>query len=173
MEITFLLYMVGWICVGILVISFIVGDVLDFLNFDFLEGTIGPTAIFGFLGTLGLTSGMLRDNTSLSLWACIGLGAVAGFIFAAIITQVISFFQKSDSGLVEEISIIGGSGYVVLTIPENGYGKIKVNNSGHSLEFAARSNVGAIPNGTQITVVDLLGPSSALVIPTVSKTPTT
>lgn len=170
MDATFLFYMTGWVCLGILVLTFLVGDLLDFMEFDFMGGTVGPTAVLGFLGVMGLTTGLLSDNTTFSVWACIGLGAVAGLIFGAIIARILNFFQKSDSGQVSEESIVGGTAYVVLTIPENGFGKVKVNNAGHTMELAARSARGSIPTGHSVTIEAVLGAGSVMVKP-IKKSP--
>lgn len=165
MEPTLLFYAIGWTGVGILLITLVVGDILDFLSFDFLDGSLGPTAIFGFLSVFGLTGGMLLGNTDLNLWACVAIALLAGAVFGFIITRILDFFSKSNSGEVSESSIVGDTGFVVLTIPEKGYGKIKVNNSGHSMELAAMSPGQSIPSGSKVTIMSVLGTGSVLVEP--------
>ncbi len=163
MESTLLLFAIGWIALGILLVTFIVGDFLEFLSFDVLDGSFGPTSIFGFIAVFGLTGGTLNQNTDWPLMGCLAVALVAGLIFAVIVSKIFSFFTKSNSGEVSEDNIIGDTGYVVLTIPENGYGKVKVNNSGHVMELAAMSGGVKIPTGTSVRVKSLLGSSSVIV----------
>lgn len=163
METTLLLFTIGWIALGILLVTFIVGDFLEFLSFDVLDGSFGSTSIFGFIAVFGLTGGTLNKNTDWPILGCLAVALVAGLIFAYIVSRIFSFFTKSNSGEVSESSIVGDTGFVVLTIPENGYGKVKVNNSGHVMELAAMSGGVRIPTGTTIRIKSLLGSSSVIV----------
>lgn len=50
-------------------------------------------------------------------------------------------------------------------IPADGYGTVSVVNAGHLTRLNARAGM-PLPSGTQVTVVEVLSPTSVKVIPT-------
>lgn len=166
MDAATILYAVGWVSLGILLLTLVVGDILDFFDFDFLDNTLGPTVAFGFLAVGGFVGGFTDSKTDLPLFTVLLISGVAGVIFGIFVMKLMSYFKSGTSGEVSEGGIVGHRANVVLTIPAAGYGKVKVNNSGHTMELAAKNMSGeAILAGTVVTVAELDGPGTVVVEP--------
>lgn len=171
MTTTFILFAIGWVSVAILVLTLLLDGLFDFFDFDFFDGSIGPTAIFGFLGVFGLTGGMLNQSTEWGLFGVLSVAVVAGLIFGFLISRIFVFLQNSSSGQVSEKSIVGETAFVVLSVPAKGYGKVKVYNSGHTIEMAAISKTGDIPMGSSVVITELVGSNAVMVeVPAVQET---
>lgn len=166
MDATTILYAVGWVSLGILLLTLVVGDILDFFDFDFLDDALGPAVIFGFLAVSGFVGGFTSSNTDLPLLGVLLIAGSAGAVFGFFVMKLMSYFKSGTSGEVSEGGMVGHRADVVLTIPAVGYGKVKVNNSGHTMELAAKNTSGeAILFGTVVTVTEVAGPGTVIVEP--------
>ena len=73
--------------------------------------------------------------------------------------------NSGEGGTPTSDALIGLPGTVVSDIPEHGYGTISLVNNGHLTRLNARAGI-PLPAGTQVTVTEVLSPTSVMVMPT-------
>lgn len=157
MTLTFLL--IGIIAAFLLLLTFIVGDFLDFLNFDFLDGVLGTSSILSFFSLFGFSGTIVLYNTEWGFWGAVIVGFIVGAVAAMGVGTLMRYLQNSDSGMVSDENLVGTKAFVVLPIPAGGYGKIQVTNAGHTMEVSAlSSNNDPVARGTQVVIDAITGP---------------
>lgn len=164
-----------WIAGGataLLLVTFLLGDLLDFLNFDIGGESVGATAILGFIAFFGYTSGGLLAGTELPEIVCMLIGVAVGFVIGIIIVKWMNVLQKDDSGQVGSKGFIGKNAVTSLTIPDNGFGQIRVEEDGHVLTFGAKTESGSLPVGTRVKIVEQISAGTYLVEKRVAETNT-
>lgn len=150
------LYGMGAIFLFLLIIVVIFDGIFDF------DGVVGPAVVFSFLSILGFVGGACYSK-GLPLWVALLLGAVAGLLAALSFAMVTKYLKNSEGAQISEQTLVGGTGMVVLTIPENGWGEVKVNNMGHIMNVGARSKRGKLTIGTKVRIVDTLSSGAVMV----------
>jgi membrane protein implicated in regulation of membrane protease activity len=156
------LLVIGGIGIALLVISLVVGDVVDGVlegvGPDFLSGlaVAGFLAAFGFVGALVANAGGSTTVVILSgLVAGAAVGAGAGFASR-------SLMRGGDEANVRSSGLVGLHGTVIEPVPEDGFGMVSVVASGHITRLNARSDT-PLPSGTAVRVVAVLSPTSVKV----------
>lgn len=146
---------------GLLVLSLLLGDLFDFLNFldfDLLGGDFSPAPVFftamgafGGGGLLGINAFGLGAGGSLltGLASAILLGGLATMLFAALRRQ------EAGQGFVTE-QLIGARGRCTLALGPNKTGRVVITHSGMTRSFSATSD-STIASGTEIVVTDTVG----------------
>lgn len=159
--ITFLL--IGAFGIGLLVISLIVGDLLDgFLDFggDFFSSA----ALAGFLGAFGFGGALALDLAD-SLGIAIVTGVVAGLVVGAGAGWAsYQLKQGGDEANVRTGDLTGASATVISAIPADGFGEVSVVAAGHITKLNARSST-PLAAGTPVTITAVLSATSVLVEP--------
>lgn len=156
----------GGIGIALLLLMLVVGDHVDGL-FDGLGGGEWFTGagLAGFLGGFGFSAAIGLGLTG-SMMMAIGAGVLVGLGIGALVTFVtIKLRSMGDSGGPRTESLVGSIGTVVSAIPPEGYGEISLSAHGSLHKLNARSAV-AVPQGTEVTVTDVLSPTSVRVRPT-------
>jgi membrane protein implicated in regulation of membrane protease activity len=146
---------------GLLVLSLLLGDLFDFLDFidlDFLGGDISLAPVFftamsafGGGGLLGVNAFGLGAGASLitGLVAALLLGGLAGVLFAALQRQ------EAGEGFVTE-QLIGARGRCTLALGPDKVGRVSITHAGMTRSFSATSD-SAIAAGTEVVVTDTIG----------------
>lgn len=148
---------IGSIATVLLILSFLLDGLFDWMHLDFLDGALGSGTLFAFLSVFGWAGVITSENTSLGFFGIIIVALLSGLLAGAFVGAVLRYLQNSESGIVAEENLIGKTAFVVLPIPAGGYGKIQVNNSGHLMEVSALSN-DPVARGTQVTIEAITGP---------------
>ncbi|WP_110205058.1 hypothetical protein [Nocardioides daejeonensis] len=157
--ITFLL--IGAVGIGLLVISLVVGDLLDGL-LDFGGDLFSGAALAGFLGAFGF-GGALAYSVSDRLWVGIVVGVVAGLVIGAGAGWAsYQLKQGGDEANVRTGDLAGMSGTVISAIPAEGYGEVSVVAAGNITKLNARATE-PLAAGTPITIQAVLSATSVLV----------
>lgn len=153
---------IGIIATVLLLIAFALDGLFDWLDFDFLDGVVGPSTIFAFIAVFGFSGALVSHNSDLEFLIVCLIATVIGLIGASLVGFVMKYLKNSESGFVDEESIVGKTASVILSIPEKGYGKVLINNSGHVLEMAA-SAAEPITRGTQVVIQNTQGSGTVFV----------
>jgi len=153
-------FLIIGICgVAVLLVSLVLGDVLDF---DGLGEWFSTAALGGFVSALGFggaTAQALGLPMFLSSLVGVGAGVVTAW-FAIWLTRVVR------TGGTDEIpstrDVLGWDATVVSDIPEGGYGAITVRRGGHVLRYNAQAER-SLPAGTEVHVTGVLSPTAVTV----------
>lgn len=159
---TFIFLTIGIVATVLLLIAFALDGLFDWLDFDFLDGVVGPTTIFAFISVFGYSGALFTANTGFGLMLVVILSAGVGLLGSAVVGFVMKYLKNSESGFVDDENVVGKSGSVILSIPENGYGKVMVNISGHILEMAAMADK-PIQRGSQVVIESAQGSGTVFV----------
>lgn len=156
----------GGVGIALLLLMLIVGDHVDGL-FNGLGGGEWFTGagLAGFIGAFGFVGAILLGFTSSMTMAVIG-GVLVGLGVGAIVTiTTVKLRQLGDSGGPRTESLVGTTGTVISDIPAEGYGEVSISAHGNLHKLNARSTV-PVGQGTEVTVTDVLSPTSVRVRPT-------
>lgn len=138
------------------------GDLGDGLNLLSARAVIAGGAFFGIAGMIALSLG-LGPVLSLPVALATGFAAASGT------ARVMRGMRRFESdGAVRIEGAIGLPGTVYLGIPggRGGMGKIHLTLQNRTVEYqAVTSNGEALPNGTPVVVVDVIGPDVVEVAP--------
>lgn len=159
---TFTFMLIGIVATVLLLIAFALDGLFDWLDFDFLDGVVGPSTIFAFISVFGYTGALVSHNSDFDFLIVCIIAAVIGLLGAGMVGLVMKYLKNSESGFVDEESIVGKTASVILSIPAKGYGKVLVNNSGHVLEMAASADEPII-RGTQVVIRNIQGSGTVFV----------
>lgn len=160
MQVTLLV--IGGIGILLLLVSFVLGDILDgaldSIGPDAFSGLAiaGFLAAFGFVGALTLDAGAPAGVAILAgLVAGIAAGAGAGYASSRLM-------RGGDESTVRSSGLVGLTGTVVEAVPADGYGMVSVTAAGHITRLNARSDE-PLPGGTAVVVTAVLSPTSVTV----------
>ncbi|MBR7743579.1 hypothetical protein KC207_09785 [Phycicoccus sp. BSK3Z-2] len=160
MQVTMLA--IGAAGILLLVVSLVLGDLVD----GVLEG-VGPDALsglavagflaaFGFVGALALSAGATGAVAIVvGLLAGAAAGAGAGFLSTRLM-------RGGDEDTVSSAGLVGLTGSVVEAVPAGGLGMVSVVASGHITRLNARAEE-PLPAGTAVVVTGVLSPTSVTV----------
>lgn len=131
---------------------------LNLLSVRALSAGLG---FFGVGGMAGLATG-LGLLAALPLAIALGLGAT---IATAMITR--AMLRLEDDGSVSIHGAVGSTGTVYLAIPGEcqGAGKVLLTLQNRTVEYQAVTSERALPTGTSVLVVDVVGPDTVDVVP--------
>ncbi len=170
---TFTFMIIGIVATVLLLIAFALDGLFDWMDFDFLDGVVGPSTIFAFVAVFGYTGALVTHNSDFEFLVVVIIATIVGLLGAGAVGLVMKYLRNSESGFVDDESIVGKTASVVLSIPAKGYGKVLVNNSGHVLEMAASSSE-PIARGTQVVIKNIQGSGTVTVeLPEINLTKST
>lgn len=160
------LLIVGAAGVGLLLISLVLGNLLDglFDGADAAGTSVLSTEVIGaFLGAFGFGGALLEATGGVSTPLAIGGGLIAGVVVAAIALMLVRTFVRMPTDETPRSSDLAGKlGRVITRIPDDGLGEITVLHAGHRIKLNARAQ-DPIPSGTDVVIIDVLSPTSVLV----------
>ncbi|HMM93587.1 MAG: hypothetical protein IE926_13470 [Micrococcales bacterium] len=153
---------IGGVGILLLLVSLVLGDlldgVLDSVGPDALSGlaVAGFLAAFGFVGALVLDAGASSAVAILAgLVAGVAAGAGAGYASTRLM-------RGGDEANVRSAGLVGLSGTVIEPVPTEGYGMVSVVASGHITRLNARADE-PLPSGAAVVVTAVLSPTSVKV----------
>lgn len=153
--------LIGAVGIVLLLVSLIVGDLLDGL-LDFGGDLFSGAALAGFLGAFGFAGALVYDQSD-NMGLSIGLGLVAGVVAGAGAGWAsYQLKQGGDEANVRTGDLTGSNGTVISDIPAQGYGEVSIVASGHITKLNARAPE-ALAAGTPITITAVLSATSVLV----------
>ncbi|MBT9257648.1 hypothetical protein KMZ32_18590 [Phycicoccus sp. MAQZ13P-2] len=160
MQVTMLV--IGGVGLLLLVVSLVVGDLVD----GFLDG-IGPDflsglAVAGFLAAFGFVGALVLDAGAPS-GVAIGAGVLAGVAAGGGAGWASSRLMRGgDEATVRTAGLVGLTGTVVEPVPAEGYGMVSVVAAGHITRLNARA-AEPLPSGAAIVVTGVLSPTAVTV----------
>lgn len=154
---------IGGVGIALLVVSLILGDVLDGVFEGFGGGDLlSGAAAAGFLGAFGFVGAIVQGVTDSTI-AAIVAGVVAGLLIGALVGFVsLKLKSGGDEANVVTASLTGRTGSVLNAIPADGYGEVSIVASGHITKLNARAAV-PLAAGTPITIIAVLSATSVMV----------
>jgi membrane protein implicated in regulation of membrane protease activity len=125
------------------------------------RSVVAALAVFGLAGMAMLTGGY---SQAASLVAAVAGGAAALFLVAWLMRFL---YGLRDDGTVHMERAVGHRGTVYLSIPGEhaGQGKVFLNLQNRTVECQAVTSKGALPTGSQVVVVGIVGPNVVEVEP--------
>lgn len=161
---------IGAIGLGLILISLILGEVLEGM-FEGIEagGVLSTPVIGAFLAAFGFGAALILYGTDagsgISALGGLGSGVVVGGLALAITRNLMS--MPTDDP-VRSTDLVGVSATVVTRIPEGGLGEVSLVHRGQLMKMGARSTE-SIVAGAAVTVVVVTSPSSVVVAPVTPK----
>lgn len=156
--------LVGVVGLVLLALSLLLGDLFGGA-LDALSGDIfSSAAIGGFVSAFGF-GGALSEGLGAPVWVAVVVGAAVGLgfgWFASWLTRVVRG-GGSDATVTTE-DAVGRDAKVLTGIPEGGFGVVRVQVGGHSLQLNARAER-AVDPGTEVYVTAVLSPTAVAVAP--------
>jgi membrane protein implicated in regulation of membrane protease activity len=167
--VTIAFLIIGGIGVAVLAVSLLIGDLLHIGHPD-MDGPISLPAVAGFLGAFGfagaIAARLAPEGTPAALIATIaGVAAAVPMAWFATRLARAALNMRTD-GTPTKADLVGTLGVVVMPIPEQGYGEVRVSLGGQPVKLNARAEH-PIPRGARVFVIE--APSSTSVI--VEETP--
>ena len=161
---------VGAIGLLLLLVSLVLGDLLDGV-FDALTGDIFSSAVIGgFVAAFGFGAALVQDLTGSGV-----VGGVAGIGFGVVaaagtvgLTRLVK--DGASDGTLTAGDSLGRSGRVISAIPAGGLGTVRLAIGGHTVQLSARSDQPVEP-GTEVHVTEILSPTSVRVAPVWNELP--
>ena len=155
--------LIGAVGIALLLVSLIVGDLLDGL-LDFGGDLFSGAALAGFLGAFGFAGALVQDQSGSMGWA-IAVGIAAGLVVGLGAGWAsLQLRTGGDESNVRTTDLNGQPATVISAIPDEGYGEVSIVASGHITKLNARS-AAAVPAGTPVTITAVLSATSVLVEP--------
>jgi hypothetical protein len=159
---TFLI--IGALGLGLLLVSVVLGDLLDGV-FDALTGDVFSSAVIGgFVAAFGFGGALVQGlggTAFAGVLVGIGAGGLAGW-FTTWLTRLVK--DGGSDATLEPADALGRSGRVISAIPADGFGSVRVVVGGHTLQLNARAEAPIAP-GAEIHVTEILSPTAVLVAP--------
>lgn len=157
---------IGLVGLGLLLVSLILGDVLDGLFDGLMAGDwFSSAAIGGFVAAFGF-GGAIVDSaggpTALALLVAVVAGLCFGW-FAWWLTGLLRRDRGEHTPSAHDT--VGHDATVVTAIPAGGYGVVRVVIGGHSLQYNAKADQ-EVPLGTAVHVSGVVSPTAVTVTPT-------
>lgn len=155
---------IGGIGVALLLVTLVVGDVLDGI-LDFGGDLFGIETIAGFIGAFGFAGAIAHSLTDGNFGISLVVAIVAGLLIGLAAGYAASQLKKGgDEANVRSGDLTGKPATVVDTIPADGFGSVSLTVSGHLTRLNARCP-GGLPAGTPVTISAVLSPTSVAVEP--------
>lgn len=160
---------IGAVGLAIIVLSLVVGGVLDGLfglfDVDIGGGVFSAPVIGSFLAAFGFGAALIMFATDGN--ATIGaLGGLAsgGVIGAIALVMMRTLMDMPTDETVTTQGLEGTAGIVITPIPADGYGEVTIRHHGEQRKYNARA-ASALPVGAQVQVTAVLSASAVLVAP--------
>lgn len=159
---------IGLAGLALLLVSLVVGDLVDGLFDSVLSGLDGDwfssAAIGGFVSALGFGGAAIEGAGGARPVAIIG-GVVAGVAFgwfALWLTRLLRGGRSDEAPAADDT--VGLDATVVTAIPAGGFGVVRVVLGGHTLQYNARADE-LIEPGTPVHVTGVVSPTAVTVAP--------
>jgi membrane protein implicated in regulation of membrane protease activity len=148
----------------LLLVSLVLGDLFDGV-LDALPSEVFSSAVIGgFVSAFGFGAA-LSDGLGATTGLAVVVGVVVGVAFAWFAGWLTRLVRGSGSdATVTTEDTVGRDAKVVTGIPEGGFGVVRVQVGGHSLQLNARADA-PVTIGTEVYVTAVLSPTAVAVAP--------
>lgn len=160
---------IGAVGLAIIVLSLVVGGVLDGLfglfDVDVGGGVFSAPVLGSFLAAFGFGAALIMFSTDGS--ATVGaLGGLAsgGVIGAIALVMMRTLMDMPTDETVTTQGLEGTTAIVITPISVDGYGEVTIRHHGEQRKYNARAER-ALPVGAQVQVIAVLSASAVLVAP--------
>ena len=146
-----------------LIVSMIFGEIFDFFDHDIDFDHGGPGILSSRVIAVFITAfgafGAIAVNNGMSAGAASGVGAGSGVVFGGAIYLFLRFlYGQQASSDVLAADLVGQTGRVIVGIPANGVGQVRVRIGEELVDKIAQSRDGlAIAENTAIKIDEVLG----------------
>jgi hypothetical protein len=160
---------IGAVGLAIVVLSLLLGDILDGVfdafDIDFGGGVLSAPVLGSFLASFGFGAALIMFSTgagaTVGALGGLGSGLVVGGIAFLMMRALVD--MPTDETM-NSSDLVGATAIVVTRIPEDGFGEVTVRHSGQLHKLNARA-ASALPAGTQTEVTAVLSSSAVMVRP--------
>ena len=158
---------IGAVGLAVVLISLILGDVLDgvfeALDLDFGGGVFSAPVLGSFLAAFGFGAALIMFTTGANATA----GALGGLASGAVVGGVALAIMRAlmhmpTDETVTTAGLEGAPGTIITRVPDAGYGEVTVRHHGKQHKYYARADV-PLAAGTRVVVTGVLS-SSAVVV---------
>ena len=146
-----------------LIVSMVFGEIFDFFDHDIDFDHGGPGILSSRVIAVFITAfgafGAIAMNNGLSVGAASGVGLGGGLVFGGVIYMFLRFLygQQASSDVLAS-DLVGQTGRIIVGIPANGVGQVRVRIGEELVDKVAQARDGlAIPENTPVTVDAVLG----------------
>jgi membrane protein implicated in regulation of membrane protease activity len=146
-----------------LIISAVFGEIFDFFDHDIDFDHGGPGILSSRVIAVFITAfgafGAIAVNNGMSPGAASGVGAGSGIVFGGVIYLFLRFLygQQASSDVLAS-DLVGQTGRVIIGIPANGVGQVRVRIGEELVDKVAQSRDGlALPENTPVKIDEVLG----------------
>ena len=146
-----------------LIFSAVFGEIFDFFDHDIDFDHGGPGILSSRVIAVFITAfgafGAIAMNNGMSVGAASGVGLGGGVIFGGVIYMFLRFLygQQASSDVLAS-DLVGQKGRIIIGIPANGVGQVRVRVGEELVDKVAQARDGlAIPENTAVTVDEVLG----------------
>jgi hypothetical protein len=146
-----------------LVVSMIFGEIFDFFDHDIDFDHGGPGILSSRVIAVFITAfgafGAIAVNNGMSPGAASGVGAGSGVVFGGLIYMFLRFLygQQASSDVLAS-DLVGQTGRVIIGIPANGVGQVRVRIGEELVDKIAQARDGlAIPENSAVKIDEVLG----------------
>jgi membrane protein implicated in regulation of membrane protease activity len=161
---------IGLVGLVLLVVSLVLGDVLDGALDVLASDAFSSAVLGGFVSAFGFGAAT-AEALGFGLVVALPVGVVSGTVvgwFAAWLTRLL---RTGDEGhAVATESTVGFEGDVVTGVPADGFGVVRVVVGGHTLRLNARAER-PLEAGTRVHVTGVLSPTAVTVAPVWTELP--
>ena len=146
-----------------LIVSMIFGEIFDFFDHDIDFDHGGPGILSSRVIAVFITAfgafGAIAVNNGMSPGAASGVGAGSGVVFGAAIYLFLRFlYGQQASSDVLAADLVGQTGRVIIGIPPNGVGQVRVRIGEELVDKVAQARDGlAIAENTAVKIDEVLG----------------
>lgn len=151
---------IGAIGFAVLLLSFFVGDILEF---DFFDSAFGLKSLAAFAAGFGIVGFGVSITNVVSLAVAVIAAVITGIICSAIVIKITKFLMRSESGDMSADDLIGQKGVVVNTIAPGSRGQVQVAHDGMNHIYSATGDTD-LPNGTVVRLIKRTGLSTFSVV---------
>lgn len=159
-----LFLVLGVVGLALLAVSLVVGDLFDGV-LDAVPGDVFSSAVIGgFVSAFGFGTA-LSQGLGAPLGLAVPLGVAVGLLFAWFASWLTRLVRGGGSdATVTTADTVGRDAKVVTGIPEGGFGVVRVQVGGHSLQLNARAEQ-PVEVGTEVYVTGVLSSTAVAVAP--------
>ena len=146
-----------------LIVSMVFGEIFDFFDHDIDFDHGGPGILSSRVIAVFITAfgafGAIAMNNGMSVGAASGVGFGGGVVFGAVIYMFLRFlFGQQASSDVKASDLVGQTGRIIVGIPANGVGQVRLRIGEELVDKVAQARDGlAIPENTPVKVDEVLG----------------
>ena len=146
-----------------LIVSMVFGEIFDFFDHDIDFDHGGPGILSSRVIAVFITAfgafGAIAVNNGMSPGAASGVGAGSGVVFGGAIYLFLRFlYGQQASSDVLAADLVGQTGRVIIGIPANGVGQVRVRIGEELVDKVAQARDGlAIAENTAVKIDEVLG----------------